>query len=318
MLICTSSYIPAFQFANCSEMAAVIKSIATEMETAYFSIIIEAALKMANISQSKLFIVHDSSDGLRHLCGDQDLINCFQSGDLIPQSSDELLNFKGPWEDHSDGSVSESGLFMSAEDDSGYLREKSGHGKRSGMKRRSSLMRRDYVASETQKRRRLSKAEPEDAEIKPVLTLTENDFDDDDDDLDDVDNDPLDSDFEIGKSPSSAAAGNDEPSRRKSSTSKSSSLVFTKASHADFNTKRRCKLCPAECRNTFTLNAYGRHKASVHDRKVVCTLCNKGFATQWALDRHSRGSGCKKTQQVIENTISDISETVSETISADP
>ena len=48
-------------------------------------------------------------------------------------------------------------------------------------------------------------------------------------------------------------------------------------------------MCPSHVTTTFTSNAYGKHKAAKHDRKVVCPHCAKGFATEYYMKRH----GCR-------------------------
>jgi len=272
------------------KMAATIRSIATEMESSFFSIIIEAAIKMAHISESQIFILHDSSDGLRHLHGDDNLIDQFQSGHLVSKYSDKV--YKGQSEDHLEveDSIAATGHLISSE---------AGRENRSLKRKNSSLFLPESATTET-KRTRTCKSVPEEDEVKPVLTLAAHDFDDDDD----YNNDEnmSDSDFD---------------SKRKSSPNANPPWGQKGASHLDKkDTKKRCKFCPTDYKKTFTHNAWIRHKAAVHDRRFACTLCDKGFATQWALDRHTRQTGCPArmliSRKVDNKTIICESETVND------
>ena len=54
--------------------------------------------------------------------------------------------------------------------------------------------------------------------------------------------------------------------------------------------RRRCGLCPPHSGKTYTLDNYRKHKAAVHDKKLACPKCSKGFASLYYLNRHN----CKR------------------------
>ena len=72
-------------------MANSFHSIISEMETSFLKIFTNAAAKMADLTESKVFIVFESSDGSRQIGGNQELVTSFQSGYLLPQPTDEVI-----------------------------------------------------------------------------------------------------------------------------------------------------------------------------------------------------------------------------------
>ena len=75
-------------------MAAAVKFLANrmeEMENSFLSIFFEAANKIADSTESKLFFMMESSDGIRKIGGCQELRELFQIGALLPQNSDVIM-----------------------------------------------------------------------------------------------------------------------------------------------------------------------------------------------------------------------------------
>ena len=72
-------------------MASTIRLLATQMEdmeNSFLSIFFESANKIAELTQSKLFVVMETSDGLRRIGGDPEMRRAFQLGTLRPRPSD--------------------------------------------------------------------------------------------------------------------------------------------------------------------------------------------------------------------------------------
>ena len=75
-------------------MASAIKFLATrmeEMENSFLSIFFEAASKVAESTESKLFFMMESSDGVRKIGGNRELKKLFQLRRLLPQKTDVTL-----------------------------------------------------------------------------------------------------------------------------------------------------------------------------------------------------------------------------------
>ena len=76
-------------------MASAIKLLATQMEAmeaSFLSIFFEAANKIANLTESKLFFLMESSDGIRKIGGHPELKLAFETGGLLHRSGDVLLD----------------------------------------------------------------------------------------------------------------------------------------------------------------------------------------------------------------------------------
>ena len=79
---------------SASDMASAIKFLATrmeEMENSFLSIFFEAASKVAESTESKLFFMMESSDGVRKIGGNRELKKLFQLKRLLPQKTDVTL-----------------------------------------------------------------------------------------------------------------------------------------------------------------------------------------------------------------------------------
>ena len=74
---------------------ATIKSMVTQMETAFLSIFCDAAMRVANLADSQVFILFESSDGCRHIGGDDSMLAEFQAGQLFPRTTDQLFEKAG-------------------------------------------------------------------------------------------------------------------------------------------------------------------------------------------------------------------------------
>ena len=72
-------------------MASAIKFLATrieEMENSFLTIFFEAATKMAESTESKLFFMMESTEGIRKIGGNKELKKLFYVGKLQPRNSD--------------------------------------------------------------------------------------------------------------------------------------------------------------------------------------------------------------------------------------
>ena len=79
---------------SAADMASAVKFLATrmeEMENSFLTIFCEAASKIAQSTESKLFIMMESSDGIRKVGGNCELKALYQLGRLLPQTSDLVL-----------------------------------------------------------------------------------------------------------------------------------------------------------------------------------------------------------------------------------
>ena len=75
-------------------MASAIKLLANrmeEMEKSFLAIFFEAANKIAISTESKLFFMMESSDGIRTIGGNEELQELFQIGALLPKNTDVIL-----------------------------------------------------------------------------------------------------------------------------------------------------------------------------------------------------------------------------------
>ena len=75
-------------------MAAAGKNLANrieEMENSFLTIFFEAATKMAQSTESKLFFIMESSDGIRKIGGTSELKELFHVGRLLPRNSDVAI-----------------------------------------------------------------------------------------------------------------------------------------------------------------------------------------------------------------------------------
>ena len=72
-------------------MAASVKMLVSEMESAFLSVFFDAAFRMASLADSKLLVVFESSEGWRQISGDDSLLADFQAGQLFPRSTDKLI-----------------------------------------------------------------------------------------------------------------------------------------------------------------------------------------------------------------------------------
>ena len=78
-------------------MASAIKLLATQMEateTSFLSILFEAVSKFAELTESKLFFMVESSDGVRKVGGHNELKMAYEMGRLLPQNNDILIDDK--------------------------------------------------------------------------------------------------------------------------------------------------------------------------------------------------------------------------------
>jgi len=76
-------------------MANSLVTIASQIEsieTAFLAIFFEAASKMANLTESKLFVILESSRGGRKIAGDRQLKRAFKMRDLAPRIDDVELD----------------------------------------------------------------------------------------------------------------------------------------------------------------------------------------------------------------------------------
>ena len=84
-------------------MAAAVKILANrmeEMENSFLTIFFEAATKMAQSTESKLFFIMESSDGIRKIGGTSDLKQVFYAGRLFPRNSDVAIGMDASMEKH--------------------------------------------------------------------------------------------------------------------------------------------------------------------------------------------------------------------------
>ena len=75
-------------------MASAVKFMANrmeEIENSFLTIFFEAATKMAQSTESKLFFIMESSDGIRKIGGTSDLKRVFYAGRLLPRNSDVTI-----------------------------------------------------------------------------------------------------------------------------------------------------------------------------------------------------------------------------------
>ena len=62
-----------------------------ELENSFLTIFFEAANKIAECTESKLFFLMESSDGMRKIGGNRDLRYMYQVGGLMPQNTDMTM-----------------------------------------------------------------------------------------------------------------------------------------------------------------------------------------------------------------------------------
>lgn len=78
-------------------MASAVKLLATQMEateTSFLSILFEAVNKFADLTESKLFFMVESSDGVRKVGGHNELKMAYEMGRLLPQNNDIVIDDK--------------------------------------------------------------------------------------------------------------------------------------------------------------------------------------------------------------------------------
>jgi len=65
------------------------------METSFLSIFLDAAMQVANLADSQVLILFESSEGCRRIGGDDSMLADFQAGQLLPRATDKLFEKAG-------------------------------------------------------------------------------------------------------------------------------------------------------------------------------------------------------------------------------
>ena len=277
---------------------------------AFFSVIVEAAVKMADIAESKLLIVHETSDGSRRLAGHDDLIASFKSGDLVSRLTDSTY-----------GKPEASfGVFVSSDE------SKNGDRVRNHLKKRAANHS-EFPGS--RKRRKCNEmieidADDSASDIKPALN-NEEDFELVEDGVEEIlgveyedsllRDDPMTTADDLSSANKYSFSGsliertenvtdggshwgesdhqNKPPGRPK----KGQIRVINppKKSNQTQVVKKRCKFCPNDDRTLYTIGSYKYHVAAVHERKQACPFCDKGFKDRYHMKRHVNSGVCLKS-----------------------
>jgi len=69
------------------------------MEASFLSVFFQAANKIANLTESKMFFLMETSDGVHKVGGNAQLKVLFQTGQLIPKNTDIIINDEGEEEE---------------------------------------------------------------------------------------------------------------------------------------------------------------------------------------------------------------------------
>ena len=72
--------------------ALAVREIVTQIESSFLSIFFDAASKMANLTESKLFLLMESAEGRRRIGGDRRLTRAFRNGRLLPTPADQTIS----------------------------------------------------------------------------------------------------------------------------------------------------------------------------------------------------------------------------------
>jgi len=243
--------------------------IVSEMEASFLNIFMEAAAKMADLTKSKLFVVFESSDGSRQIGGNRELVTTFQSGYLLPQPSDVVLG--DSTEQFQPGSNLEAdfGSISGFTEVNGHDENKSGT-KRHRARDCSNDERKRYKP-DCQTERISSRNELH--EMKPALSMEER--------------------KRQNVSETSIATGiayvHQDPDPDYDPKANEWHNVTTEECYSSNKprARRRCGLCPPDSGKTYTLDNYRKHKAAIHDKKLSCPKCSKGFASLYYLNRHN-------------------------------
>ena len=76
-------------------MASAIKLLATQMEAmeaSFLTVFFQAANKIADLTESKLFFLMETSDGVHKIGGNAELKMLFQTGQLMPKNDDVIID----------------------------------------------------------------------------------------------------------------------------------------------------------------------------------------------------------------------------------
>jgi len=310
-----------------------MKLLATQMESAYLSIFVDAASQLANLAESKLFLVFESASGKRRIGGDDDLLAEFKAGRLWPKTTDELLKTKcqdvlprnfnsGTLHQQDSHEQEEASNFNESQYDS-FEEAPFSPSSPSSFEEAPSLVgkKRKNQDAEMVDSKRVKKVGGDQSESNRIqLSGDENEvkcaknqencpkplkitFEQIDDDFDDsvlshgVDDDEVDDDDEVYDDEVSdlrLAVKVEENEYKVAKTIMNKKGTFQQE-------RKRCKLCPESKMTTYTMDAYRRHKKSVHDKNIVCLKCNKGFSCGSSLKRHYAQTG-HTPKEWFENT----------------
>ena len=67
--------------------------------------------------------------------------------------------------------------------------------------------------------------------------------------------------------------------------------------------RRKCRLCSPPTKITFTRKSYNRHKRGAHDRKIICSGCWQGFASNYYIDRHNCTNKVARKDEFSESAV---------------
>ena len=101
-------------------MAAAVRLLASQMEAmenSFLTIFFEAANKITESTDSKLFFMMETSDGIRKVGGNRELKYLFRVGGLTPRDDDVIIGDDNVDDNPANGALEESGIGV--EDENG-------------------------------------------------------------------------------------------------------------------------------------------------------------------------------------------------------
>ena len=248
------------------------------MESALVSIFIEAFEKFAVLTGSKLFIIFESPSGANRLGGDEEMMEAFQNGLLAPKVSDPTTeNQEESYEISTDVEkpLTSIGLgnFGNA-GNTGYELRRGVDGYDNAMVRKRTRNLSDHDTF-SEMAENIIFPPQEYTDVKPALIS-------DGDEDGDLNAAPI---YQLNdKVYSTRTCSENGSSETKDPTWNLGEPGF----YSTDNTSgmKKCGLCPPEIAKTYKYKGYLSHRLTKHDRKHVCTECNRTFQCPARLKKH--------------------------------
>ena len=302
-----------------------IRNLLTDMESSFISIFLDAACRVAEVAESKLFVLLESTDGLRRVGGDKDLLNSFFAGKIGPQVADHVLRRPSKTDELTKSSVILEEQPEEEEESYGlYFKEEGRDRRHDGIEIASELKSYKHDLNGSKRKSSVNEHPP----AKKIRCDDSNDVvlmgdvaDDDDDDyrgnptstVTEVD-DLEEGSEEINNGNEGNNDGDQTPTpecwddrslKRSSPEPRTSTTAFAikKAlttngaltTKESLTTKRdlKCHICPPHLARVWKRwDGLRRNIQASHERRIVCPDCDRGFATKWYLKKHKNKKQC--------------------------